>query len=141
MKSKSPTIKVVSRNQTGFREKILTKLLAYNTGKVGATGWKSLNLEARDEKGKFLGGLIGSTYLKWFYVDLLFVEEKTRGRGVGKQLLAEAEAWAKKRNCQNVNLNTITFQAPGFYRKLGYKVFGRLPYPKGHVRYFFKKKL
>jgi GNAT superfamily N-acetyltransferase len=135
------TIKIITRDQAGFRKKVVHKLSAYNESKVGPVGWKEIGLEARNEKGKFIGGLTGSTYLGWLYVDLLFVEEKYRGQGVGKQLLQKAETWAKKRGCHHVNLNTITFQAPGFYRKLGFKVFGRLAYPKGNVRYFLKKKL
>ncbi len=136
-----PQIKTVSRNQKDFREKLLHKMSAYNKNKVGDVGWKSLNLEVVDKNGKFMGGLTGSSFLEWFYVDLIFVDQKYRGRGIGKRLLKEAEAWAKKKGCRNINLNTITFQAPEFYRKMGYQVFGELVYPKGNVRYYFKKKL
>ena len=141
MKNSDPKIKSISRNQKGFREKLLGKMAVYNKSRVGDVGWKNLSLEMVDANGKFMGGLTGSSYLGWFYVDLLFVDEKYRGRGNGKKLLREAEAAAKKWGCRNMNLNTITFQAPGFYRKMGYRVFGKLAYAKGNVRYFFKKKL
>ncbi len=141
MKTPSPKIKIISGDHAGFRKKVVLKLSAFNESKVGPVGWKEIGFEARDGKGRFIGGLTGSTYLGWLYVDLLFVEEKYRGQGVGTHLLKTAETWAKKRGCHHVNLNTITFQAPGFYRKLGYKVFGRLSYPKGNIRYFLKKKL
>jgi GNAT superfamily N-acetyltransferase len=141
MKTPSPKIKVISRNQNKFREKMVHKLLAYNESKAGDVGWKSLSLEMSDSKGRFMGGLTGNRFLGWFYVDLLFVEEKVRGKGIGKRLLRAAESWARKNGCRNINLNTITFQAPGFYRKMGYRVFGKLTYPKGNVRYYFKKKL
>ena len=139
----TPILKVrsLSRSQKEFGKKLLRKLSAYNQSKAGDVGWKSLSLEMVDPKGKFVGGLTGSTYLKWLYVDLLFVEAKYRGQGIGKRLLQEAEAWARKRGCRGINLNTITFQAPGFYRKMGYRVFGKLAYPQGNTRYFFKKKL
>ncbi len=141
MKRDMSKIKSISRNHKEFREKLLHKMSAYNKSRVGDVGWKTLNLEMVDQNGKFMGGLTGSSYLGWFYVDLLFVDEKFRGRGIGKRLLQEAEAWAKKKGCRNINLNTITFQAPGFYRKMGYRVFGKLSYPKGNVRFYFKKKL
>ncbi len=141
MKYATPQIKKISRNQKEFREKLLHKMSAYSKSKVGDVGWKSLSLKMVDEKGKFMGGLTGSSFLGWFYVDLLFVDEKYRGRSIGKKLLQEAENWAKKKGCRNINLNTITFQAPGFYRKRGYQVFAKLPYPHGNIRYYFKKKL
>jgi GNAT superfamily N-acetyltransferase len=141
MKTPSPKIKVIARNQNKFREKMVRKLLAYNESKAGDVGWKSLSLEMSDSKGRFMGGLTGNRFLGWFYVDLLFVEEKVRGKGIGKRLLRAAESWARKNGCRNIDLNTITFQAPGFYRKMGYRVFGKLTYPKGNVRYYFRKKL
>lgn len=134
-------IKSITRGQKAFREKLLDKMSAYNKSRVGDVGWKSLSLEGVDEKGRFLGGLTGSTYLGWFYVDLLIVDQKARGQGIGKRLLQEAEAWAQKQGCRAVNLNTITFQAPGFYKKMGYRVFGKLPYAKGNTRFYFKKGL
>ena len=136
-----PKIKTISRNQKEYRDKLLHKMSAYNKSKVGDVGWKSLSLEIVDKNGKFIGGLTGSSFLGWFYVDLLFVDKKYRGQGIGKRLLQEAEAWAKKKACRNINLNTITFQSPGFYQKMGYQVFGELAYPKGNVRYYFKKRL
>jgi GNAT superfamily N-acetyltransferase len=142
MKRISPAIKFISKHQKKFRDKLVVKIQAYNKSKVGPLGWKSISLEAKNEKGKFIGGLTGSTFLGWLYVDILFVDQNYRGQGVGKQLLHQAEVWAKKRGCKYVNLNTITFQAPGFYRKLGYRLYGKLePYPKGHIRYYLKKKL
>jgi hypothetical protein len=36
----------------------------------------------------------------------------------------------------------MSFQAPDFYRKLGYEEFGRLDdFPPGHSRLFFRKNL
>ena len=53
-----------------------------------------------------------------------------------------AEAEARQRGAQNAYLDTFSFQAPDFYKKLGYQVFGELPdFPTGHQRYFLKKEL
>ena len=43
---------------------------------------------------------------------------------------------------QDVYLYTFSFQAPGFYRKLGYREFGKLnDFPKGQSRYWLNKAL
>jgi GNAT superfamily N-acetyltransferase len=89
-----------------------------------------------------VGGLIGATYWDWFYVDLLWVQEKLRGQGYGHQLLAQAEAAARRRGAKNAFLDTFSFQAPGFYQAHGYVVFGQLPdFPAGHTRYYMRKQL
>ena len=38
-------------------------------------------------------------------------------------------------------VDTFSFQAPGFYAKLGYREFGRLDYPPDHQRIFLQKQL
>jgi GNAT superfamily N-acetyltransferase len=128
--------------QTRLRKKLADKIDSFNNRKAGPSRWKPLGLEAKDEKGKFVGGLTGFTYLGWLYFDILFVDQKLRGNGLGRSLLSKAEIWAKKNGCKYVHLSTMSFQAPGFYRKLGYKLYGQLrPFPKGNVRYYLKKKL
>ncbi len=53
---------------------------------------------------------------------------------------AENEALA--RGCHGAYLDTFSFQAPDFYQKLGYEIYGKLDdFPKGHCRYFLRKKL
>jgi ribosomal protein S18 acetylase RimI-like enzyme len=53
-----------------------------------------------------------------------------------------AEAEARRRGLTGIWLDTWTFQAPGFYRKLGFAEVGRIPnYPPGHDRIFFMKRL
>jgi hypothetical protein len=47
-----------------------------------------------------------------------------------------------RRGCVGVWLDTFSFQARGFYEKLGYRVFGEVAdYPPGHTRHFLKKSL
>jgi ribosomal protein S18 acetylase RimI-like enzyme len=70
-----------------------------------------------------------------------WVSEGLRGRGVGRELMAQAEALAHERDCHSAWLDTFSFQAPGFYEKLGYQEFGRLDYPPDHHRCFIRKRL
>ncbi len=118
------------------------KLNAYNAQQIGPFGWKDLDLKAVNSKGKCIGGLASGTYWGWLFVKMLWVDEKYRGQGIGTCLLEKAQALAKKRGCRYVHLDTFSFQAPDFYRKLGFKRFGTLkPFPKGSRRYFLYKKI
>jgi ribosomal protein S18 acetylase RimI-like enzyme len=75
-------------------------------------------------------------------VDLLVVPEEFRGQGLGTELLRKAEDIAKKRGCTGIWLHTATFQAPGFYEKLGFQAFGNVPdYPPGHTTIYYMKRL
>ena len=56
--------------------------------------------------------------------------------------MKQAEALALARGCDAIFLDTFDFQAPGFYEKLGFEVFGVLPdYPRGHKRFYMVKQL
>jgi ribosomal protein S18 acetylase RimI-like enzyme len=52
------------------------------------------------------------------------------------------EEEARARDLIGIWLDTYSFQAPGFYRKLGYEEVGRIPdYPPGQARIFLAKRL
>lgn len=116
----------------------------YNTQQVGEDEAQSLCLcfilEGPDQE--IVGGVIGATYWDWFHLDLMWVKDKLRGRGYGHRLLTAAEEEARRRGARNAYLDTFSFQAPGFYRRRGYRVFGELAdFPPGHRRYFLSKEL
>jgi GNAT superfamily N-acetyltransferase len=102
--------------------------------------WLPLAVFVRNE-GKVVAGLAGETYCGWLFIKYLWVSEGLRGRGVGRELMARAEARARDRGCHSAWLDTFSFQAPGFYKKLGYEEFGRLDYPPDHCRHFMRKRL
>ena len=56
--------------------------------------------------------------------------------------MAAAEQEAVRRGCSNAFLDTLDFQAPSFYAKRGYEIFGKLAnLPPGHTRYYLTKRL
>ncbi len=114
----------------------------YNNQQAGDSRHTPLCFVLRASDQKIAGGLIGATYWNWFYIDLLFVKEEFRGCGYGHRLLECAENEARARGATNVYLDTFSFQAPDFYKRHGYQVFGELrDFPIGHQRYFFTKQL
>lgn len=95
----------------------------------------------RDAAGGIAAGLDGIAYGGWLFVNNFWVSDPLRGRGVGRALMGEAEGTARERGCHSVWLDTFSFQAPGFYQKLGYEIFATLDYPPDHKRYFLRKRL
>ena len=58
---------------------------------------------------------------------LLVVDERVRGQGVGRILVAESEAWVRARGCKRFVVTTALrrTEAHAFYEKLGYTHTGR----------------
>jgi GNAT superfamily N-acetyltransferase len=94
-----------------------------------------------DGDGTTAGGLWGKTGYGWLFVEFLAVPEEARGRNLGAALMGEAERIARQRGCGGAWLTTFSFQARGFYEKLGYSVFGTLEdSPAGNDRIFMRKR-
>jgi GNAT superfamily N-acetyltransferase len=86
--------------------------------------------------------LSGYQLYDWLFVQYLAVPDSLRGTGVGRQLMAQAEAWARGRGLTGIWLDTFSFQARPFYEKLGFSVFGTIEdHPVGARRFFMQKRL
>jgi GNAT superfamily N-acetyltransferase len=117
-------------------------LNAYNRSEASDDSFTPLVLLVRDPNGVVIGGLLGGTYWGWLVVEVLWIAEAVRHQGLGSQLLERAEQTALERGCHAAHLDTMSFQAPAFYQKHGYTVFGVLDdLPRGHQRIFFRKDL
>ena len=103
---------------------------------------RPLDILVRDAHGRLLGGLIADTFWNWMEVHDLWLEAELRRGGLGRTLLAAAEAQAQARGCAHAHLKTFSFQALDFYRKQGYTVIGALEdYPPGETFYWLRKDL
>ncbi len=91
--------------------------------------------------GNLVGALTGCTFWGWLSIEKLWVDEKYRGQGLGRGLVMRAEREAISRGCGAAVVDTFTFQAQGFYEKLGYCVFGELAdFPFGYGRRYMCKR-
>lgn len=136
------SLELTSRCDAENRKAILNPLLEYNKSQVGDPEYIPLNVLVKDDNEKVAGGLWGHTAYGWLVIDLLFLPERLRGRGVASSILLKAESEAVVRDCTNAWVDTHEFQARGFYENNGYSVFGELPdYPIGQARYFMCKSL
>ena len=129
---------VPKKLEAEFRKRII----AFNESHAGKFRWKEYLAEAVDWRGRRVGALLGFVHWNWMYGAALWVDRRQRERGVGTRLLAAAEAAAYRRGTRNAYLESASFQAPGFYRKAGYRTYGQVPgMPEGHTTFFFHKKL
>jgi GNAT superfamily N-acetyltransferase len=136
-----PKFVISEKPDADIREAILRPLLNYNVTKVGRTAAGSLAITLQHpDTGATIGGLWATSAYNWLFVELLFVPEEFSRRGIGSSLIRQAEQMAINRGLIGIRLDTMSFQAPGFYEKLGYHRFGTLEnYPMGHEHiYFFK---
>lgn len=125
----------------GLVAELEDRLYEWNVERTGVTG-ELLAIAIRDADGSLAAGLFGWTFGGACMVDKLWLRADLRGRGLGSRMMAAAEAEARRRGCGQVILSTHSFQAPEFYRKLGFEPVARIDdYPAGHAQIFFRKRL
>jgi GNAT superfamily N-acetyltransferase len=114
----------------------------YNTQHAGDDKAQRLCFVVQTPDQEIVGGVVGIVYWDWLCIDLMWLKDELRGLGYGHRLLAAIEDEARKRGARHVHLDTFSFQAPEFYKKHGYRVFGELTdFPAGHQRYYLTKDL
>lgn len=92
--------------------------------------------------GEVAGGAVGRTWGACCELLQLWVHPDHRGAGTASRLLREFELRAASRGCSVFYLTTLSFQAPGFYRKHGYGVLAEISgYPDGIVKYLMHKRV
>ncbi len=64
-----------------------------------------------------------------FFVEYLWISDAVRGSGAGRKLIDAAQRVAVSHGCARIRLTTNSFQAPDFYRKLGFTLIGTTPRP------------
>ena len=117
-------------------------LQKFNNEKVGPDNHELLNIVEYDTQGRIIAGILGGTYWGWLHIDILWVDENHRKQALGTQLLKAAENEAIKRGCHSIHVDTMSWQAPEFYKKHGYEIISELnDIPNGNKKYHLIKKL
>jgi GNAT superfamily N-acetyltransferase len=133
----------LERERIPRAEAVVTRGLAdFNREKFDRVDTQTLDILVRDKRGEIIGGLLGRSSLGMFFLDLFYLPADLRGGGLGSRLITQAEDEARRRGCTAAFVYTVTFQAPGFYEKHGYRRFGEIPCPPdGATRIFLRKVL
>jgi GNAT superfamily N-acetyltransferase len=118
------------------------RLYEFNVQATGLADGKLLAFFLRDRDGAAVGGVFGWTWGEACYVRYLFIPADLRNHGHGTGLMRAVEAEARARGCSHIVLETHDFQAPEFYRGLGFEIAGRVGgYPRGHAYLTMVKRL
>lgn len=136
-------IRSVEGSEDAARERVLA-LLDNHAKAIGKSFEREKIFYEAYKDGQYLGGLSAhfALDLKWVFVELLAVAAGGRSKGIGSQLMARLEEEARLRSMRGIWLDTFSFQAPEFYKRLGFSEFGRIEgYPENGARHFFLKRL
>jgi ribosomal protein S18 acetylase RimI-like enzyme len=124
-------------------EKLLDQQLTeFNERATGAGTPAEFSVAVTDADGETAGGLTGWIWGSLCAVDMLWVREDVRGTGLGGRLMRAAEEEGVRRGCTDMIVSSFTFQAPDFYRGLGFRETGRTDgIPGGHQDVHLHKKI
>lgn len=137
------TISISATIDAEVEQTLLDGLNAYNDAITGYSDRQVLSVVVRDRDSlRVLGGAMGRTSLGLLFLDLLYLPAALRGLGLGSQVLAQFEEEGRRRGCASAVLYTISFQAPEFYERRGWRRFGDIACsPAGTSRVFMSKTL
>jgi len=75
-------------------------------------------------------------------IESLLVGSEQQGQGIGRQLVATAEVWARENGAHKISLETgLQWSAKVFYEKLGYEVRAVLPNDVAHQDFVLMDKM
>jgi len=100
------------------------KLAAAAAAAAGVGEEEEFGIFVRDDVGRILAGASGSVWGGCCQIHALWVDGPQRGHGLARELMAEAEAVARRRGCRLVMGLTYDVLTPGFYDRLGYRTVG-----------------
>ena len=117
-----------------------SRLLAFNRRQVDWDG-SVFVVVLRAPEGHIVGGARGIVRMGAVEIRGLWIDEDMRGRGLGRRIIQELEAEARKRGATSALLDTYGFQAREFYEQLGYACFGVFDYPNSMRRFYMTRSL
>ena len=131
----------VERTIGKTKRAVLGGLIRYNTEKMGKQKYRRFAISLRDDEA-IVGGIVGEVWMTVLFIQFFWIEERFRGKGHGTALIERIEQEARRFGAVRSYLDTMSVQAPRFYRACGYEPFGSIDgYPGGVTRHWFTKAL
>jgi GNAT superfamily N-acetyltransferase len=131
----------VERTIGTTKRAVLGGLIRYNDEKMGKQKYRRFAISLRDKEA-IVGGIVGEVWMNVLFIQLFWIEQRFRGQGHGLALIKKIEQEARRFGAVRSYLDTMSFQAPAFYRACGYEAFGAIDgYPGGVTRHWLTKAL
>ena len=113
---------------------------------ISATGINGLAEEAISfemfNNSEFMGAIVVRIFWGELHIKYLFVEEEYQSQGIGRKLMRHALEFGKNQGCRFAFVETMSFQSPEFYQKMGFEIeFSRPGYAANTVFHYLKKSL
>ena len=97
---------------------------------------------AEDDNSRIIGSITGRAYYNEVHIGDLIIDKNHRGQGIGTKLVIAVEDEYRNKGFEKITLTTFGFQAPEFYKKLGYTLeFVREDKNDKLSKYFYCKSL
>ena len=97
---------------------------------------------AESDDGEIIGVITGRAYYNEVHIGDLIIHKAYRKCGYGSKLISAVEQAFQNAGYDKITLTTFGFQAPEFYKKLGYKVeFIREDKDPKLCKYFLSKQI
>ena len=76
----------------------------------------------QDSKGELMSAVVCRMFWGAMHIKYVWTNKAYRGKGYASLLMQKAFDFAKERKCPFAFVETMNFQAPDFYKKLGFEV-------------------
>jgi GNAT superfamily N-acetyltransferase len=131
----------VERTIGKTKRAVLGGLVGYNNAKMGKQKYRRFAVSLRDAD-EIVGGIVGEVWMTVLFIQFFWIEDRFRGKDHGTRLIEKIEEEARRFGAVRSYVDTMSFQAPDFYRACGYQAFGAIDgYPGGVTRHWFTKTL
>ncbi len=135
---------ITSKVTPELENEILEDFIQHTMETVGFDGFQKdyTSFEIREDNGDLMGVCTVRLFFGNLHIKTLIIKKKCRGKGLGTKLINHALQYAKEQGCGFAFIESMSFQAPEFYKKLGFEVeLKRDGYTGGTSFYYLKKDL
>ncbi len=141
--SQTPLITETIQGEPNPQDKqiMVDGMLAHHARKGHPRKTDTFSILLKDNTGVLKGVVVASVLWNGLHIDTLWIDETVRNQKWGSTLMSLAEKEGCLRGATIAYTDTFTWQAPDFYEKMGYSLYGKIDnFPEGNsLSYYWKK--
>lgn len=138
------TYNIIETNLTPLvKERIYKGFKEHSISQVGYDGLDAEPISFEIWQGnELIGACVIQLFWGQLHIKYLYVDKSYRNKGIGKELMEKAFSYGKSKGCNFAFVETLSFQAPDFYQKLGFEIeLERIGYSSGTSFCYLRKDL